>query len=128
MVPYAGVSFMLYETIKRETYQSFPAFSPSTVHLISGALAGAISQTAAYPLEVVRRRMQVGGQYQVDSFEAQVYRNTRATIRHIYQRHGFRGFFVGLSIGYIKVTPMSMISFWTYEACKTAFGIGSPIV
>ncbi|KAI9187856.1 coenzyme A transporter [Blastocladiella emersonii ATCC 22665] len=127
MIPYAGVSFMVYDLAKQRLHGVAPEWSPSAVHLVAGGLAGAISQTVSYPLEVIRRRMQVGGHYHVESYEARVYRTTAETARHIYSLHGLRGFFVGLSIGYVKVVPMSMVSFWTYEACKVLFGIGSDL-
>ncbi|KAJ3370747.1 hypothetical protein GGF31_003769 [Allomyces arbusculus] len=118
MIPYAGVSFMVYERLKHQIHEISPDWSPSRVHLVAGGLAGAISQTVSYPWEVIRRRMQVSGQFHVDSYEAKVYKNSVETARYIWRRHGLRGFFIGLSIGYLKVTPMSMVSFWTYEACK----------
>lgn len=86
--------------------------------LLAGGLAGMCSQTAAYPFEVIRRRMQVGGavnQGQHLSF--------KSTAKIVYRESGFRGFFVGLSIGYIKVIPMVACSFYVYERCKMFFGI-----
>ena len=86
--------------------------------LLAGGFAGMCSQTAAYPFEVIRRRMQVGGavnQGQHLSF--------KSTAKLIYRESGFRGFFVGLSIGYMKVIPMVACSFYVYERCKMFFGI-----
>ncbi|ORZ35764.1 mitochondrial carrier domain-containing protein, partial [Catenaria anguillulae PL171] len=123
MIPYAGVSFATYESTKRHVRDTFPGWSNSGTHLVAGGLAGAISQTVAYPFEVIRRRMQVSGQFHVESFEARVYRTTVETARYIWRHHGIKGFFVGLSIGYMKVVPMSMVSFWTYEASKRMLGI-----
>ncbi|KAI9219315.1 mitochondrial carrier domain-containing protein [Blastocladiella britannica] len=129
MIPYAGVSFMTYDTIKERLRKTRSPLNPDqplkpwAAHLIAGGLAGMISQTVSYPFEVVRRRMQVSGHYQVDSFEARAYKSTMETASYIYQRNGWRGFFVGLGIGYLKVVPMSMVSFWTYEAVKSAVGI-----
>jgi len=39
------------------------------------------------------------------------------------RERGFRGFFVGLTIGYAKVVPMVAASFYTYERLKMWFGI-----
>ena len=77
-----------------------------------------MSQTAAYPLEVVRRKMQVGGAVG-DGRRLRMGEVTRA----IWAESGFRGFFVGLGIGYIKVVPMVATSFWAYERCKFWLGI-----
>lgn len=66
-----------------------------------GAVAGAVSQTASYPFEVVRRRMQVGGARGGQGI------SWRESVRGIMASRGWRGLFVGLSIGYVKVIPMT---------------------
>ena len=84
----------------------------------TGGFAGFVSQTVSYPLEVIRRRMQVGGVvgdgHRLGMMEvaARIYRDT-----------GFKGFFVGLGVGYIKVIPMVATSFFAYERAKLALGI-----
>ncbi|KAJ1499540.1 hypothetical protein HMI54_009821 [Coelomomyces lativittatus] len=110
MIPYAGVSFFVYERMKK-----YHPHSHSWL-LLTGGVAGIVSQTLSYPFEVVRRRIQIGR-----------YTTMRDTFTDIYRRHGWRGFYVGLSIGYLKVAPMSMVSFWTYELCKRLFKISSPM-
>ncbi|KAL7754487.1 coenzyme A transporter [Sorochytrium milnesiophthora] len=132
MVPYAGVSFMVYERLKRRIRKHEPTWSPSTVQLVAGGLAGATAQTVSYPFDIVRRRMQVSGaRYKGQPLPASAtsaqqvnpYRNSWTTAAQIWRQFGWRGFFVGLSIGYIKVTPMSMASFWTYEMCKRMLNV-----
>ena len=65
IVPYAGISFFTYDTLKAfeqsSRSDSSRTTSPVTLRLLFGAIAGATAQTAAYPLDVVRRRMQVHG-------------------------------------------------------------------
>jgi solute carrier family 25 protein 16 len=36
---------------------------------------------------------------------------------------GYKGFFVGLTIGYVKVVPMAAVSFYAYERGKYYLGI-----
>lgn len=86
--------------------------------LVAGGLAGMSSQTAAYPFEVIRRRMQVGGA--VDSGRFLSFRNTA---KLIFAESGMKGFFVGLLIGYLKVVPMVACSFYVYERGKLFLGI-----
>jgi solute carrier family 25 protein 16 len=45
------------------------------------------------------------------------------TLRLIHLEKGFRGFWVGLTIGYIKVVPMVATSFFAYERIKWSLGI-----
>ena len=41
----------------------------------------------------------------------------------IFRERGVPGFFVGLTIGYVKVFPMAAVAFYTYERMKLVFGI-----
>jgi solute carrier family 25 (mitochondrial carrier protein), member 16 len=139
MVPYAGCSFLVHDlagdfmrqpflashTIlpmsERSTKQLAPNKPPplrAWAELCTGAVAGFVSQTASYPLEVIRRRMQVGG------VVGDGHRLTMIEVaRDIAQKSGTKGFFVGLGIGYVKVVPMAATSFYVYERAKLWFGI-----
>lgn len=103
MVPYAGVSFLTYNMLKKNLPEYLPYLKkrPTQRDLVCGAVAGLISQTASYPFEVIRRRMQVGGAKGGAGID------WRQAVQAIYSQAGLRGFFVGLSIGYIKVIPMT---------------------
>ncbi|CUS11149.1 unnamed protein product [Tuber aestivum] len=132
MLPYAGMSFLTHDIagdwLRRRGYVSLP--KEGTKHhsgkkqlkawaqLCAGGFAGMVSQTASYPLEVIRRRMQVGGAVG----DGRVV-GMRETARDIWRGGGVRGFFVGLSIGYVKVVPMVATSFFVYERSKTFLGI-----
>ncbi|GAB1318954.1 coenzyme A transporter [Madurella fahalii] len=135
MLPYAGISFLTHDTagdilrhprIVQHTTLPKPAHHPpgkpaplrSWAELLAGGIAGLVSQTASYPLEVIRRRMQVGGAVG-DGHRLRIGETARLIIRE----GGFRGFFVGLTIGYAKVVPMAAASFYTYERLKMWFGI-----
>jgi len=135
MLPYAGMSFLTHDTcgdilrypaLAKWTTLPLPKNAPpgkpaplrSWAELLSGGVAGLVSQTASYPLEVIRRRMQVGGAVG-DGHRLRI----AETARLIMKERGVPGFFVGLTIGYVKVVPMVAVSFYTYERLKTMFGI-----
>jgi solute carrier family 25 phosphate transporter 23/24/25/41 len=66
-IPYEGLNFALYETLKDWMMKS-PTFRPDdgaelgvVTKLACGAAAGTVGQTVTYPLDVVRRRMQMVG-------------------------------------------------------------------
>ncbi|KAJ5670466.1 uncharacterized protein N7477_005829 [Penicillium maclennaniae] len=72
--------------------------------------SGVIAQTTSSSFEVIRRRMQVGNVLH-EAFDLGIV----GTSRKIWTKNGFRGFLVGLSIGYIKVVPMIATSFLIHE-------------
>ena len=115
IIPYAGVSFATYDTLKRVTLPYFPdGHVPLPIRLLWGACAGAAAQTASYPLDVIRRRMQLFGL----SSTLPHYRSTWDAARSIVQKEGVRGLYIGLSINYVKVAPAHAISFLTYDYMK----------
>ncbi|KAG5920149.1 hypothetical protein E4U42_006287 [Claviceps africana] len=135
MLPYAGMSFLTHDTVSdllrhpsiaqyttlpRRKTQSVDKPGPlrSWAELTSGGIAGLISQTCSYPLEVIRRRMQVSGAVG-DGHRMRL----GETARLILHERGVRGFFVGLTIGYVKVIPMVAASFYTYERMKLVLSI-----
>ena len=121
MIPYAGVSFWAHDwagDILRS--RKFAKYTLSPVpprnerearrpklknqwEAVAGGLAGLLAQTSSYPIEVVRRRMQVGG-----AIGNKEMKSAWETARTIYSAAGIRGFYIGLSIGYIKV----LARFW----------------
>ncbi|EEH44750.1 coenzyme A transporter [Paracoccidioides brasiliensis Pb18] len=151
MLPYAGMSFLTHDTMgdllrhpilapyttiphsenltttTTTTTASSSSSQPqpykhvqlkASAELFSGAVAGLVSQTSSYPLEVIRRRMQVAGTMG-DGHKVGI----AETARRIFAEKGFRGFWVGLTIGYMKVVPMVATSFFVYERAKWWLGI-----
>lgn len=135
MLPYAGVSFLTHDTmgdllrlplVAKWTTLPQPKNAPegkaaplqSWAELLAGGVAGLVSQTCSYPLEVIRRRMQVAGAVG-DGHRLRI----AETAKLIMKERGLPGLFVGLTIGYVKIVPMSAVSFFTYERLKTLFGI-----
>ena len=92
---------------------------PSRVgNLVIGATSGVLGQTVSYPFEVVRRRMQVGGLTQPDRWIG-----WSETVRTIWRQGGWQGFFIGLSIGYLKMVPMTAVSFAVWEEMREILNI-----
>ena len=135
MLPYAGMSFLAHDTAG--DWLRLPALAPYTTtsppasrdpnappilkywaEFLAGGFAGLVSQTASYPLEVIRRRMQVGGAVG-DGHRL----GMAETSANIWKETGFKGFWVGLTIGYVKVVPMVATSFFVYERMKVVLGL-----
>lgn len=123
IAPYAGISFLTYESLKSSLMEKYSEKSNkkrlnTNVELLIGGVAGAAGQTVSYPLEIIRRHIQVAG------ITGQGKRlSIIETARDIFKQRGIRGFFVGLTIGYIKVVPLSAVSFVTYDFMKRVMEI-----
>lgn len=144
MIPYAGVSFfahdLIHDILKKPLFfkhctvpltneeeleldrrhQKIPL--KTWAELLSGGLAGIASQTAAYPFEIIRRRLQVST-LSASNMYTHKFQSISEIAAIIFKERGWRGFYVGLSIGYIKVTPMVACSFYVYERMKLHLGI-----
>lgn len=78
--------------------------------LVFGACAGLIGQSASYPLDVVRRRMQTAG------VTGHTYGTILGTMREIVTEEGvIRGLYKGLSMNWVKGPIAVGISFTTFD-------------
>jgi len=119
MIPYAGTSFLAWDFLRAHFLSSTPTSRPTPIADLSiGALSGALAQTVSYPFEVVRRRMQVGGLTKPDRWL-----RWDETVKAVWAARGWRGFFVGLSVGYLKIVPMTAVSFAVWQSGKRALGV-----
>ncbi|KAL9247280.1 hypothetical protein vseg_020727 [Gypsophila vaccaria] len=113
ILPYAGLKFYIYEELKRKVPEEHQ--KSILLRLSCGALAGLFGQTFTYPLDVVRRQMQVEN---LQGNGAR-YRNTMEALTGIVRTQGWKQLFAGLSINYIKVVPSVAIGFTTYDIMKS---------
>ena len=133
IVPYAGLSFLFFEIAKGSVLKHCPwaraAQADNTddtvtrlsvpAKLVCGGLAGALAQTISYPLDVARRRMQLG-QFGAGASGA----GMTSVLMTTYQEAGvLRGLFRGLTINFLRAVPMCAVSFAVYETMKQAMGL-----
>jgi solute carrier family 25 protein 16 len=146
IVPYAGTFFLArgylrskLHSLKRDPkdYAQRPVSGTSrniyVVNLCIGALSGAFAQTVSYPFEVIRRKMQIGGLTHPGRWirwgetTRSIWREAAAHVPH--ERScmriigGMKGFYVGLGIGYLKIIPMSAVTYMIWEAGKSGTGM-----
>ncbi|KAI8582679.1 hypothetical protein K450DRAFT_170579 [Umbelopsis ramanniana AG] len=114
VAPYVALNFQCYEVLKMHLLPSDREGPTVARKLVCGALAGSIAQTVTYPLDVLRRRMQVTG---MSSMQYK-YRGTWDATKTMVRKEGFRGLYKGMIPNYLKVAPAISISFVTYEWCK----------
>lgn len=116
--PYAGLKFYFYEEMKRRVPEEHK--KDITVKLVCGSVAGLLGQTFTYPLDVVRRQMQV---QQVNN--ATNMKGTMETLMTIARQQGWKSLFSGLSLNYLKVVPSVAIGFTVYDSMKAALQVPS---
>jgi hypothetical protein len=118
MAVYSGTSFFLYDTLIHhvQSHSGTNSIQVDFLKFLSGFVAGLSAQALSYPLDVLRRRMQV---YHIaPHLQKQEYSIT-AMIRSIYNQEGVYAFWRGFSINFLKVAPATAISFYSYNVMKS---------
>ena len=116
VVPYMGSFFTVYEALRPPlSVLSLPFGSGDAT---AGVLAGIAAKTAVFPLDLIRKRLQVQGPSRtryaggsIPVYGEGIWR----TGRRILKREGWKGLYRGLCVGLIKSAPASAVTMWTYE-------------
>ena len=116
VVPYMGLFFSAYETLRPILASlSLPFGSGDAT---AGILSGVLAKTGVFPLDLIRKRLQVQGPTRARYLGGKipVYgKGVWKTGKIIVHREGWKGLYRGLGIGLIKSAPASAITMWTYE-------------
>jgi len=116
IVPYAGCSFGFFETFKAQIKHYGGVNEDrelrTSSRLGAGALAGLLAQSLTYPLDIIRRRMQVS---------PSLYRNEVDAIRRIWRSEGPSAFFKGLSMNWVKAPLAVGVSFTVNDVLRARF-------
>lgn len=113
VIPYAGTSFFTFESLKKYYTEKTGCTHISHLYKLGfGAIAGLLGQSASYPFDIIRRRMQTAGVLGM----SHVYTSCWTTFWTIFREEGVkRGLYKGLSMNWIK-GPISVgVSFTVYE-------------
>ncbi|CAI0452867.1 unnamed protein product [Linum tenue] len=115
-VPSMAISFFVYESFKSFLKARRPGDdSPITVGLACGSIAGLAASTATYPIDLVRRRMQLDG----IGGRAPIYTSgVRETFKTIIRKEGFRGLYRGIFPQCLRVVPGHAVAFMSFEMMK----------
>lgn len=145
VVPSLALNFAIYESSRQwamggsaERGRGPPS---ALVSMACGCTAGFATSTITFPLDVVRRRMQMAGRAAAapsasTSGTASAGSGAPApqhaavtygsVIRGVVAGQGLRGFYVGIIPEYCKVLPGVAIAFMTYEKMKHWLGADVP--
>ena len=124
IVPYMGLFFGFYEALRGPLAESLPLplhFSDG----VAGVLASGVAKTGVFPLDLIRKRLQVQGPMRerfVHAQEGVVLKGVWATGVAVVQREGVRGLYRGLAVGLVKAAPASAVTMWTYERVLRGLG------
>lgn len=114
VIPYSATNYFAYDTLRKTYRKVFKQEKIGNIEtLLIGSMAGAISSSATFPLEVARKQMQVGA-----LSGRQVYKNVLHALASILEKEGLPGLYKGLGPSCMKLVPAAGISFMCYEACK----------
>lgn len=94
----------------------------------AGVVGSVIAKTAVFPLDLVRKRIQVQGPMRARYVYNDIpeYSGALRAISTIARTEGIRGLYKGLPISLIKSAPASAVTVWTYErSLKMIMGLNS---
>jgi solute carrier family 25 thiamine pyrophosphate transporter 19 len=115
VVPYMGLFFASYEALRLQIGTVNLPFGSGDA--TAGVLASIFSKTAVFPLDLVRKRLQVQGPTRSRYVHRNIpeYRGVVRTLQMILQNEGIRGAYRGLTVSLVKAAPASAVTMWTYE-------------
>eukprot|EP00405_Crypthecodinium_cohnii_P056068 CAMPEP_0206615896 /NCGR_PEP_ID=MMETSP0325_2-20121206/58606_1 /ASSEMBLY_ACC=CAM_ASM_000347 /TAXON_ID=2866 /ORGANISM="Crypthecodinium cohnii, Strain Seligo" /LENGTH=180 /DNA_ID=CAMNT_0054137363 /DNA_START=424 /DNA_END=967 /DNA_ORIENTATION=- len=111
-VPSIAISFGVYGAAMDRCPDSWNLLTKSTV---AGGASGLVASTVTYPVDVLRKRLQVMGVR-----DDLAHRTWKAEAIHIMEAEGPRGFFRGLGPELVKVLPTVAVTFTVFETLQAA--------
>jgi solute carrier family 25 (mitochondrial thiamine pyrophosphate transporter), member 19 len=117
IVPYMGLFFATYETLRLPLGEMSSLLPFGSSDAAAGVLASVIAKTGVFPLDLVRKRLQVQGPHRARYVHTNIpeYHGVVRTILVILRTQGVRGLYRGLTVSLIKAAPASAVTMWTYE-------------
>ncbi len=114
LCPFIAINFSAFDTLKKVSgWEAWDGWRRVAGTLGLGATAGLFAQTLCYPLDTVRRRMQLPGTH---------YKGVLDAFAKIPKKEGFRGFYRGMAPNALKIVPNNGIRFLAYEFLKRQVG------
>lgn len=116
IVPYMGLFFATYEAL-RPVMTTWDWLPLGTGDAASGVVASVLAKTGVFPLDLVRKRLQVQGPTRTRYIHRNIpeYTGVLHSMAVIVRTQGMRGLYRGLTVSLIKAAPASAVTMWTYE-------------
>ena len=111
IIPYAGVDLAVYGTLKQSWMTKHPDRDPKWYEtLLMGTASSFTGQLCAYPLQLIRTRLQSSG-----IPGARKYNGIREVAAEVMEREGPKGFYRGISANFMKGIPAVAIGYVAFE-------------
>ncbi|XP_076645527.1 dephosphocoenzyme A carrier isoform X4 [Halictus rubicundus] len=110
IIPYSAVQFTAHEQWKRILRVNGSEREKPGLNFLAGALAGITSQSATYPLDLMRARMAVTQKAE--------YKTLRQVFVRIYMEEGLLAYYRGFTATLLGVIPYAGCSFFTYDLLR----------
>lgn len=120
VAPYAGIDLMVFMTLKETWIRSHPheVDGPGALTLLLfGATSSTIGATVAYPLQLIRTKLQAQG---MNKSMPVVYNGPLDCFRKTLTQQGPRGLYRGLFPNLLKTLPAVATSYLVYEETRKA--------
>jgi len=117
IAPFIGIKMSSYDFLMQKIGPKKGNPNMIYYNLVMGALAGTIAVTFTYPIDLVRRLLQLNGTADHN------YNGLLDCCKKHYSKFGMGGFFKGLWATYLKVAPMTAILFLSNEWLKRFISI-----
>ncbi|CAI5455728.1 unnamed protein product [Caenorhabditis angaria] len=115
IAPESAIKFMSYDQIKRLMQQHKGGEELTTIErLLAGSSAGAISQTAIYPMEVMKTRLALRRTGQLD-------KGMFHFAHKMYTKEGIKCFYKGYVPNLLGIIPYAGIDLTVYETLKSMY-------
>ena len=110
VIPYEGGQFMMHDYLNKLWNDRMKRPMNTVEKLLIGCISGGFAQTISYPVDTVRKAMQVA--------PSGTYKGMCDCAIKIVKTEGVTGLFKGISMNLLKVVPFSALSFYCYEEAR----------
>lgn len=114
IIPYAGLDIAAFELMRDELHKRYDRNPPPQHLLVAGMLSSTGAQLVAYPLGLIRTRLQAQGM----GGAPLKYTGMFDVIRKTIALEGVQGMYKGLTPNLMKIAPAAGISWFVFEESK----------
>ena len=115
IVPYMGLFFSSYEVFHQMVGGAKLPFSSGDA--VAGVMASIVAKTATFPLDLIRKRLQIQGPTRLKYVHTNipVITGVWTGLYAIWRKEGVKGWYRGLTVSLIKAAPASAVTMYVYE-------------